>query len=120
MDYAGFLIKAQQTNSIGSWNLWPLVEYLPHRANRSILITTRSESEALKLVEQHNIIAVESMSRADALALIENRLGRHDDSDDTAKLGTALEFILLAIVQVAAYISQREPRCSVRQYLQDF
>jgi hypothetical protein len=126
IDDAGFLVKTQSTgqdrhtNGIGSGNLRPLVAYLPQCLNGSVLITTRSKSAALELVEQHDIIAVEPMGRADALELFKNKLGRYDDSDDTVELAGALEFMPLAIVQAAAYISQREPRCSVRQYLQDF
>ncbi|PMD27600.1 hypothetical protein NA56DRAFT_667207 [Hyaloscypha hepaticicola] len=126
VDDAGFLVKVQstsqdgQTNGIGNRNLRPLVAYLPQCPNGSILITTRSESVALELVEQRDIIAVEPMGKADALALFKNKLGRHEDSDNTAELAATLEFMPLAIVQAAAYISQREPRCSVRQYLQDF
>jgi hypothetical protein len=74
----------------------------------------------LKLVEQRNIIAVEPMDRIDALALFENKLGRYDDSDDTAELAEALEFMPLAIVQAAIYIFQRALCYSMRDYLQDF
>ncbi|KAF8867326.1 putative kinesin [Acephala macrosclerotiorum] len=126
VDDAEFLVKAQstgqdkQTDNISSGNLRPLVAYLPQCPNGSILITTRSKSAALKLVEQRDIIAVEPMDRAGALALFENKLGRHDDGDDTAELAAALEFMPLAIVQAAAYIFQRAPRYSVREYLLDF
>jgi hypothetical protein len=126
VDDAGFLVKAQstgqdgQTNGIGSGNLRPLVAYLPQCSNGSILITTRSESAALKLVEQRDIIVVKPMGRADALALLERKLGWHDNGEDAVKLAAALEFMPLAIVQAAAYISQRAPRYSVREYLQDF
>ncbi|PQE28655.1 hypothetical protein CJF32_00011397 [Rutstroemia sp. NJR-2017a WRK4] len=125
VDDAGFLVQTQsagtegQTNSISSGNLRPLITYLP--PNGSILITTRSRSAALKLVfEQRDIITVEPMDRADALVLFENKLGRHDDNDDTAELVAALEFMPLAIVQAATYIFQRAPRYSVRDYLQGF
>ena len=60
------------------------------------------------------------MGKADVLALFKNKLGRHEDSNDTAELAAILEFMPLTIIQAAAYISQREPRYSVRQYLQDF
>ncbi|KAH9208737.1 P-loop containing nucleoside triphosphate hydrolase protein [Leptodontidium sp. 2 PMI_412] len=126
VDDAGFLVTAQntdqdgQTNSTGSVEVRPLVEYLPQCPNGSILITTRSKSAALKLVEQRNIIAVEPMDRADGLALFEKKLGWYDDGGDIVELTTALEFMPLAIVQAAAYISQRMPRYSIQQYLQDF
>ena len=126
VDNAGFLVKAQSTsqdrhiNSRGSKKVRPLVEYLPQCPNGSILITTRSKSAALKVVEQRDIITVKPMDRADGLALFERKLGWHDDGEDVIELAAALEFMPLAIVQAAVYISQRAPRYSVRQYLQDF
>lgn len=60
------------------------------------------------------------MDRADGLALFERKLGWHDDSEDVVELAAALEFMPLAIVQATTYVSQRVPRYSVRQYLQDF
>jgi hypothetical protein len=75
---------------------------------------------ALKLVEQRDIIGIEPMTRADALKLVAKKLGGDDDSEDVVELAAVLEFMPLAIVQAAAYISQRVPRYSMRQYLQDF
>jgi hypothetical protein len=109
-----------QTNGTERGNSRPLVSYLPQCPHGSILITTRSRYAALKLVEQRDIITIEPMSRADALALFEKKLGGHDNSNDVAKLAAALEFMPLAIVQAAAYISQRAPRYSVQQYFKDF
>jgi hypothetical protein len=123
VDDASFLVEARstaQTNGIESGNLRPLVAYLPQCPHGSILITTRSRDMALKLVEQRNIIEVEPMSKADALELFASKLGGDDSSDDATELVAALEFMPLAIVQAAAYISQRAPRYSVRDYLRDF
>jgi tetratricopeptide (TPR) repeat protein len=126
VDDAGFLVEAQSTgqdghiDSRGSEKARPLMEYLPQCPNGSILITTRSKSAALKVVEQRNIIIVEPMDRAEGLALFEKKLGWHDDGKDIVELAALLEFMPLAIVQAAAYVSQRVPRYSVRQYLQDF
>jgi hypothetical protein len=126
VDDADILVKSQSTdqdghtNSKGGEKVRPLVEYLPQCPNGSILITTRNKSAALKLVEPRDIIAVEPMDRADGLALFERRLGSRDDSEDIVELAMALEFMPLAIVQAAAYVSQRVPRYSVRQYLHDF
>ncbi|KAF4631476.1 hypothetical protein G7Y89_g6649 [Cudoniella acicularis] len=123
VDNASFLVEARstsqdgQTNGIDYGNSRPLVSYLPQCLNGSILITTRSKNAALKLVEQRDIIAIEPMSRADALALLERKLGWHDDGDDAVELAVALEFIPLAIVQAAAYISQKVPRYSVQNLL---
>jgi tetratricopeptide (TPR) repeat protein len=98
----------------------PLREYLPQSQNGSILITSRSREAALKLVEQSDIIAVEPMDGTHALVLFEKKLGKQAESQDVAELAAALEFMPLAIVQAAAYISKRAPRCSVRQYLEQF
>jgi hypothetical protein len=43
-----------------------------------------------------------------------------DDSKDITDLVTLLEFMPLAIVQAAAYIAQKAPRCSARQYMEKF
>jgi hypothetical protein len=130
VDDASFLVKTQstgqdgQTNGVESGNSQPLVSYLPQCPNGSILITTRSEDETLDLVEQHDIITIEPMSRADALTLFKNKLGGHDDGSNNGDVATellvALEFMPLAIVQAAAYISRKKLRYSVREYLQDF
>ncbi|RYP21051.1 hypothetical protein DL765_002458 [Monosporascus sp. GIB2] len=98
----------------------PLREYLPYCDSGSILITTRNEDAALKLVEQRDIIAVEPMDKAHALALFEKKLGVQGESSDVADLTAELEFMPLAIVQAAAYISHRAPRCSPKQYLEEF
>src|SRR5947207_12679858 len=60
------------------------------------------------------------MDEAQALALFEKKLGKQYKSQNVAELAAALEFMPLAIVQAAVYISQRAPRCSVRQYLKEF
>ena len=122
VDDAGFLVEAQSAgqDGRGSEKARPLVEYLPQCPNGSILITTRSKGAALKVVEQRNIITVEPMDKADGLALFERKLGWHEDGKDVVELAALLEFMPLAIVQAAAYVSQRALRYSVRQYLQDF
>jgi hypothetical protein len=98
----------------------PLREYLPHCKHGSMLITTRNKEAALKLVEQRDMLTVEPMDEAQALALFEKKLGAQGNSGDVAELVTVLEYMPLAIVQAAAYVLQRAPRCSVRQYLDQF
>ena len=130
VDDAGFLVEAQrtgqdgQTSGIESGNPRSLVSYFPQCPHGSILITTRSEDEALNLVEQRDIITIGPMSSEDALTLFENRLGGVDDGSNDGDVGAellvALEFMPLAIVQAAAYILRRRPRFSVRKYLQGF
>ena len=126
VDDAHFLLEAQSTSWEGetsgsdSRNSQPLLAYLPQGQNRSVLITTRTRGAALKLVEESDIIAVEPMDEAHALALFEKKLGKQGDGKDLTELAAALEFMPLAIVQAAAYISQRAPRCSIRQYIEKF
>src|SRR5207247_1408312 len=75
---------------------------------------------ALELVERRDIIAVEPMSEVDAVALLEKKLEAIEESDGVGELATVLEFMPLAMVQATSYIAHRAPRCSVRQYLEEF
>ncbi|RAO74323.1 uncharacterized protein BHQ10_010335 [Talaromyces amestolkiae] len=99
---------------------WLLREYLPQSPNGSILITSRSREAALKLVDQRDIIAVEPMDEAHALALLKKKLGDVGNTQDIIELAAALEFIPLAMVQAVAYISDPDRGCSIRQYLDNF
>ena len=98
----------------------PMSAYLPQSQNGSILVTSRSKDVALKLVEEKDIVTVQPMAAAHALSLFEKKLGPLNQGDKAAKLVAALEFMPLAIAQAAAYISQRSPRYSVQQYLEDY
>jgi hypothetical protein len=60
------------------------------------------------------------MDEAEGLALFEKKLGPQGNNSDAAKLTAALEYMPLAIVQAAAYILQRAPRCSVAKYLDEY
>ena len=71
-------------------------------------------------MEEKDIVVVQPMTLAQALSLVEKKLGLLGQGDDTAELAAALDFMLLAIVQAAAYVSQKAPRFSVQQYLEDF
>jgi tetratricopeptide (TPR) repeat protein len=97
-----------------------LRKYLPNCERGSILMTTRNKVTAQKLVEQHDIIAVKPMETVQALALFENMLGACEDVNGIAELAAVLEYIPLAMVQAAAYISQRAPRVSVAKYVDEF
>lgn len=98
----------------------PLREYLPQRENGSVLITTRTTKAALQLVERSEIIFLSPMSEAEAFALLQKKLDKQDHGEGISELAAALEFMPLAIIQAAAYISQRTPYCSVKQYLEQF
>ncbi|KAH8779131.1 P-loop containing nucleoside triphosphate hydrolase protein [Hyaloscypha sp. PMI_1271] len=119
VDDARFLLDNQPSTSASVSK--PLREYLPQSENSCILITTRSREAALKLVEPYDVIAVDPMDITHALALFEKKLGvQEDNKEDIAELVTVLEFMPLAIFQAATYITERWPRCSVRQYLEQF
>ncbi|KAH7108877.1 P-loop containing nucleoside triphosphate hydrolase protein, partial [Dendryphion nanum] len=124
VDDARFLLDSQATGhgqTAGSDSTpRPLRDYLPRCDRGSILVTTRNREAALELVEERDIITVEPMDKAQALALFEKKLGAKEDSTEVNELAAALEYMPLAIVQAAAYITQRAPRCSVRQYLEEF
>ncbi|KAF2184939.1 hypothetical protein K469DRAFT_779558, partial [Zopfia rhizophila CBS 207.26] len=126
VDDADFLLTPQTTNraaqegGLSSGSAQPLFQYLLLSATGLVLITTRSRYTALKLVEEGNIITVEPMDKGQAMALCEKKLGIQSNKSDIAELVAALEFMPLAIVQAAAYIKERAPRCSVLQYLEEF
>ena len=111
--------KAQVSGS-SSGPTQSLLAYLPQSRNGSILVTTRTKSVALQLVEESDIIPIEPMNHTHALTLLEKKLGEQIDREDTSELAVALEFMPLAIVQAAAYIRLRVPRYSVRQYVDEF
>ncbi|KAF1970583.1 putative kinesin [Bimuria novae-zelandiae CBS 107.79] len=118
VDDASFLLDAESASSQTAAR--PLREYLPHCEHGSMLITSRSKEAARKLVEQRDIIRLEPMDEAQSQALLARKLGAPvDNSSDIelAELAAALEYMPLAIVQAAAYISQKAPLCSVAQYL---
>ena len=131
VDDAGFLVQTTyaegRTHGTGGGSSRPLREYIPHCPNGSVLVTTRNRSAALELVEEKGFILVEPMDQAHATALLKKKLENVEErleiqfpNEDVAELAAALEFMPLAIVQAGAYISERAPRCSVRQYLEQF
>jgi tetratricopeptide (TPR) repeat protein len=105
-----------------------LERYLPPSKHGSVLVTSRTRQAAMQLVEEDDIILIKPMDDAAAHALLHKKLGdkgeksdRDRDSDnDIAKLAAALDYMPLALVQAAAYIRQRAPRCSVQQYLEEY
>lgn len=80
---------------------------------------------ALKLVERRDIVDVEPMDKEYAVVLLETKLKEtklpiQDNQKDLVDLVAELEFMPLAIVQAAAYISEGAGRCSVRRYIEKF
>ncbi|KAF2473618.1 TPR-like protein [Lindgomyces ingoldianus] len=97
-----------------------LLEFLPQSTNGSILITSRSREVAFRLTGSYaDIIRVQPMDQAHALALLRNKLEERFEQDDAAALVEALDYMPLAITQAAAYISRRAPRATMSRYLQD-
>ncbi|KAI1149240.1 P-loop containing nucleoside triphosphate hydrolase protein [Nemania diffusa] len=100
----------------------PLWTYLPQSSNGSILITTRNKELAGKLTgrPKTDVIEVGPMDKDHALELLATKSGSQYDREDGMELVKALEYVPLAISQAAAFIQQREPRTSVKKYLDDF
>ncbi|KAK8070569.1 hypothetical protein PG997_010772 [Apiospora hydei] len=115
VDSADFMIDSTQSPHP---NRPHLVSYLPSCEKGSILVTSRNKNATLKLVELRNIIQVDPMSQEEAVALAEKKLGKSDDKMKC--LADSLEYVPLAIVQAAAYITRLASLCSVNQYLERF
>ncbi|CAN9445301.1 unnamed protein product [Alternaria alternata] len=98
-----------------------LSRYIPSSRHGSVLVTSRTKRAARQVVEDSEIIPIEPMHDAAAHALLRKKLRDADEEDDSiAKLATTLDHMPLALVQAAAYIRERAPRCSVRQYLEEY
>ncbi|KAL5387729.1 hypothetical protein DPSP01_003521 [Paraphaeosphaeria sporulosa] len=100
--------------------LSPVTQFLPPSRHGAVIVTSRTERATSCLVEIGDVIPVKSMRKADAHALLARKLGSEIEQDGMAELAAALEHMPLALVQAAAYIKKRAPRCSVRQYLDEF
>ncbi|KAL8366692.1 hypothetical protein RB595_010516 [Gaeumannomyces hyphopodioides] len=99
----------------------PLASYLPQSRNGSIVVTIRNRDLACRLTGSYkNIINIEPMVLADALLLLEKKLGPLPNTDTAKALVQALDLVPLAISQAAAYIQARSPLSSVGEYLAEF
>jgi tetratricopeptide (TPR) repeat protein len=82
------------------------------------MITTRDERIAHRFAG-NEIFPIEPMDDVEARDLLHRKLGHdHKALDDVAELAVALDRMPLALAQAAAYIKERKPRCSVRDYLE--
>ncbi|KAH8722559.1 hypothetical protein GQ44DRAFT_622318, partial [Phaeosphaeriaceae sp. PMI808] len=98
-----------------------LSRYLPQSRHGSVLVTSRTKRAAKEIVEYNDIIPIEKMHDAAAYKLLYVKLGdKVDRNDGLVELAAALDHMPLALVQAAAYICERAPRCSVRQYLEEY
>jgi hypothetical protein len=94
---------------------------IPSSRHGSVLVTSRTKRAAMQVVEDSDIIPIEPMHDAAAHALLRKKLGDTVEEDDSiAELATTLDYMPLALVQAAAYIRERAPRCSVQQYLDEY
>ena len=110
--------ERQANNGNGAFKQ-PLLAFVPQCQHGLLIMTTRSRRVASRIVDDSDIIAVNPMDESQASALMEKKLGMQANREDILKLTEALEFMPLAIVQAAAYIRCRAPRCSIPQYLED-
>lgn len=120
VDHDQFLHEVPGPESDQNSTRKPLSASLPPSPNGLIIMTTRSKTVALRIVEDSNIIEVPPMDKLHALALFKQKLGVRANEEAIRQLAAALEFMPLAIVQAAAYIKKRGARCSVQQYLEKF
>ncbi|KAF2467718.1 uncharacterized protein BDR25DRAFT_233833, partial [Lindgomyces ingoldianus] len=93
---------------------------LPPSRHGAVIVTSRTERATSCLVEDGDVILIKPMQKADAHALMNRKLGGKVEQDGMTELAEALEYMPLALVQAAAYIKKRAPRCTVRQYLDEF
>ncbi|GAB7332859.1 hypothetical protein MBLNU13_g04577t2 [Cladosporium sp. NU13] len=120
VDDPGFLFRAPDVSERSGSNKVELgnrIAYLPPCEHGSILITSRTREATARLADECNVITVEPMEEATALALLEKKLGKSEVTEDVRKLAAALDHMPLALAQAGAYIKQRGRRYSVRQYL---
>ncbi|KAK1812540.1 hypothetical protein LTR12_013078 [Friedmanniomyces endolithicus] len=89
------------------------IDYIPTCDHGSVVITTRSKKEPLRVVYESDIVDVLPVSEGEAGVLLESKLGQ--PSQDNRELVLALDCMPLAIAQAAGYIRERRPRYSVQQ-----
>ncbi|KAI7300558.1 hypothetical protein KC326_g9320, partial [Hortaea werneckii] len=114
VDDAGFLFEKRDENDK---NARYRMAYLPPCAHGSTLITSRSRAATARLTDECNIIVVNRIGEAAALALLEKKLGQSPAVEDMQKLADALDYMPLALAQAGAYIKQRGSTYSVGHYL---
>ncbi|KAI6824977.1 hypothetical protein KC332_g6204 [Hortaea werneckii] len=117
VDDASFLFDKRDENDK---NARVRMAYLPPCAHGSTLITSRSRAAAARLADECNIVVVNRMGEAAALALLEKKLGQSPAVEDMQKLADALGYMPLALAQAGAYIKQRGSSYSIGHYLTRF
>ncbi|CAN9459336.1 unnamed protein product [Alternaria sp. RS040] len=98
----------------------PLATYFPQSRNGTILVTSRSQDAATRLVGGYNRTkGVLAMDEEEGLQLLRNKLQDPPVQESAIDLLRALDYIPLAVVQAAAYINRRG-RMTVAGYLAEF
>ena len=95
------------------------LDYLPVCEHGTLLATSRNRAAALHIVSLDGIINIGPMDETHGIAMLQKKLGpsvAHSVAE-LSQLAAQLDSMPLAMAQAAAYIRQRSPRCSVRQYL---
>lgn len=99
-----------------------LSTYLSRNARGAMLIASRSRDAAFRLTgKQERVIKVDIMNVSEAKVLLDKKLP-YDTSveEDWNALVQALEYLPLAIMQAAAYITMKARRVTVSTYLTYF
>ncbi|KAH8627162.1 TPR-like protein [Alternaria alternata] len=98
----------------------PLATYLPQSRNGAILVTSRSQDAATRLVGGYNRTkGVLAMDEEEGMHLLRNKLQDPPVEESALDLLRAPDCIPLAVVQAAAYINRRG-RMTIAGYLADF
>ena len=94
----------------------PLIRYLPHSQQGSIIITTRDKRVGERLTFREKPLIVSSFDEHMAKALLRSRLDQSIDwvENDIVELIEALDFLPLAVTQAASFIS--ENNIAVKNY----
>ncbi|KAJ5547806.1 hypothetical protein N7513_005040 [Penicillium frequentans] len=96
----------------------PPLRYLFQSSNGSIIVTSRNKGVALNITRHSDIIEVQPMNETEALNLLQRKLSTSAEQQSMIQLVKALDYMPLAIVQAAAYITHHMPRCSVLEYFE--
>lgn len=115
-DDASFLLEPLATAG-GAQLAQRRIDFIPSCDHGSMIVTTRSKSEASKLVYESERIDVLPMSQEEAEALLESNLGQPNARNKQPF--KALDRMPLAIIQAAAYIRERGRHYSVQQYCEE-
>ncbi|KAJ5532209.1 hypothetical protein N7494_008761 [Penicillium frequentans] len=109
--------KGDQINIQSNISAQPPMRYLLGSTTGTIIVTSRDRRVALEVANHANLIEVQPMNDAEALILLQKKLDT-PEHEHLTQLAQELEYMPLAIVQAASYITHRSPLCSVSQYLQ--